>query len=96
MSMWEVKASSSGNVYLSKQYSNMPDRNTKRSLLKGSRYLNKKCQVYCENSRLTIEATELKAQGEEITNIYSFCAIKMQLYQTKIRELCYTFAEKLI
>ena len=34
VSMWEVKASSSRNVYLSKQYSNIPGSNTKRSLLK--------------------------------------------------------------
>ena len=34
VSMWEVKASGLGNVYLSKQYTNMPDGMRKRSLLK--------------------------------------------------------------
>ena len=30
------------------------------------------------------------------TNIYSFSAIKMQFYQTKIQEICHTFTEKVI
>ena len=42
VSMWEVKASSLGNVYLSKQYTNMPDGIRKRSLLKRFQVFEKK------------------------------------------------------
>ena len=42
VSVWEVKASSLGNVYLSKQYTNMPDGIRKRSLLKRFQVFEKK------------------------------------------------------
>ena len=65
VSLWEVKASCFGNVYLSKQDTNMPDRMRRRSLLKQFQVFEENCQVYCENSRLIIEATELNVQEEE-------------------------------
>ena len=45
VSMWEVKASSLGNVYLSKQYTNMPDAMKKRSLPKRFQVFEQNCQV---------------------------------------------------
>ena len=72
MSMWEVKASSLVNVYLSKKYSNMPDSTTKRSLLKRFQVFEQKVPKYCENSRLTIEAIELKAQEEETSSRHKY------------------------
>ena len=65
VSMWEVKASSLGNVYLSKQYANMSDAMRKRSLRKRFQVFEQNCQVEYENSRSIIEATELKTQEEE-------------------------------
>ena len=64
VSMWEVKVSSLGNVYLSKQYTNMPDDMRKLLLLKRFQVFEQNCQVF-ENPRLIIQATELKAQEEE-------------------------------
>ena len=61
VSMREVKVISMGNVYLSKRHTNMPDSMRKRSLLKQFQVFEQNCQVECENSRLIIEATELKA-----------------------------------
>ena len=98
VSMWEVKVSSLGNVYLSKQYTNMPDDMRKLLPLKRFQVFEQNCQVF-ENPRLIIQATKLKAQEEETrlpaTNIYPFCAIKMQLYQTKIREVGQALAQKM-
>ena len=45
VSMWEVKASSLGNVYLSKQYTNMSDGMRKRSLVKQFQVFEQNCQV---------------------------------------------------
>ena len=43
--MWEVKASSLENVYLTKQDTNMPDDMRKRSLLKQFQVFDQNCQV---------------------------------------------------
>ena len=46
--MWEVKTSIVGNVYLSKQYTNMPDDMRKRLLLKRFQVVEQNCQVQYE------------------------------------------------
>ena len=83
--MWEVKASSLGNVYLSKQYTNVSDSMRKRSLLKRFQVFEQDCQVLWKfqvNKRgHRIESARGRNQVAG-TNIYFFCAIKMQLYQT--------------
>ena len=83
--MWEVKASSLGNVYLSKQYTNVPDSTRKRSPLKQFQVFEQNCQVLwrfqVNNWDHRIESARGRNQGAG-TNICSFCAIKMQLYQT--------------
>ena len=83
--MWEVKASSLENVHLSKQYLNMPDSMRKRLLLKQLQVFEQSCQVLWKsqvnNWGHRIESARGKNQVA-CTNIYSFCSIKMQLYQT--------------
>ena len=46
--MWEVKTSSVGNVYLSKQHTNMGDDMRKRLLLKRFQVVEQNCQVQHE------------------------------------------------
>ena len=101
--MWEVKTSSVGNVYLSKQYTNMPDDMRKLLLLKRFQVFEQNWQAF-ENPRLIIQATELKAQEEEtrlpaqtfISSALSRCNYiklsRFKLYQKYryIWEVCHT------
>ena len=82
---WEVKASSLGNVYWSKQYTNLPDSTRKRSLLKQFQVFEQNCQVLWKFQVHNWSHRIERARGRNQvagTNIYSFYAIKMQLYQT--------------
>ena len=78
--MWEVKSSSVGNVYLSKQDTNMPDSMRKPSLLKQFQVFEQNYQVLWKfqvnNWGQRIESA--KGKNQETTNIDSFCAIKLE------------------
>ena len=65
---------------------------------RGSRYVNKISRYKVKISGYLWRPQKLKAQEEEAMlaiHSYSFCAINMQLHQTKISKICHTFCEEI-